>query len=356
MAYRSIAKNDPRYDSSSIIVSVENEELEAESCSYGDDITLSKVRAMFARLAVGEAEGLYEAAVLEMTMHRDAHQGLLVDLKQKANGGPVNRVPVTITVSYSERGVNPGETLPQLTDTLYGCRYLGTKHGHNVSADPLKVTARFSVHIIKWHGDIFLGPSEKGGDVFAGATRFFEELTPWNTMKMDGEPFPSERAPCIVVVDAPVKYATDKKKSRGRDGRKIVTVGYMSATVTLTLKIWTRPQWDAFCEKLKVLHPKFNPDRRNGRAVSSEILDKYFIGRIYIDEIGSPTEAEPGVLQVVMKASEVYEGDKKDVTKKVTTQAGRDVPTNQRVDLRSSSIPKVGGLGPQPGETDQGDE
>ena len=356
MGQKVIDKNDPRYDPSSVIVSMDSEQFEAEHVSYGDALTLSKIRAMFARISVGEAEGQYEATEAELTMHRDEHQRLLDALKSKAGGGPVSRAAVTINVSYSELSVNPGEALPQITDTLLACRYLGSAHSHSAGSDPLKVTARFSVHRVRWHGDIFLAPSEKGGDVFAGAARFDEELSPWNTLKFNGNPFPSENAPCIVTVETSLRYATDKKKKIGRDGRKIIVRGYQSADVTFTLKMWTRPQWDAFGRMLGIIHPKLNPDRRNGHRVYSEVLDKYGIDKVYIEEIGAPTEAEPGVIQVVIKAVEVYDGDTGNVTRQIKPIAGRNVPTDQRVPLKDVSVPVVGGLAPDLGEVGTGDE
>lgn len=156
MAYRNIDKNDPRYDPSSVIISVENEEVEAEGANYGDSVTVGEARALGNSKPVGDTAGQYKADELELTMHQDAHQRFLERLKQLANGLPVSRRRLTITVSYSEIDPRTATGMPQQTDTIKGCRYIGTKKSQAQGSDPIKVTCRFYVHSITWHGDIQL--------------------------------------------------------------------------------------------------------------------------------------------------------------------------------------------------------
>lgn len=156
MAYRNIDKNDPRYDPSSLIVSMENEEIECESAAYGDNVTVGEARALGTSLPVGDTAGQYKADELEITMHEDAHQRLLERLKSLAGGLPVSRRRVTITASYSEIDPRNGSGMPQKTDTIEGARYIGTKKSASQGSDPLKVTARFYVHRVRWHGEIYL--------------------------------------------------------------------------------------------------------------------------------------------------------------------------------------------------------
>ncbi len=148
-----IARNDPRFDASSMVVKFDGDEIEFVSISYADKVTPGIASAGGTQIDVGSTPGKYKADDARLVMHKDFHAGWFMQLGATAKNqgfSGISRPRHVVTVSYAE------PDMPQLTDTLYGVRVLSGGNSDKEGSDPLTVEVSLFVWRIKYHGDVSL--------------------------------------------------------------------------------------------------------------------------------------------------------------------------------------------------------
>lgn len=175
-----------------------------------------------------------------------------------------------------------------------------------------------------------------------GGVIYPEELNEWNTFKLDGDLFPSPNAPCTVVFEGGVANVIDKKKKKGKDGALLVDRGYRAAEITAVLTFWTDGHYQAYKRRLPDCHPKFSFNKRKAHKIENPDLADLDITEVYISSIGLPQNGSDwGIRTVTWKLTEVFDGDKENVTKKVKPTGGREVPVKKSFQSGSAAIPDV---------------
>lgn len=198
-------------------------------------------------------------------------------------------------------------------------------------------------------------------EFWAGGGGWEGRLGPWSTLILDGLVFPGvisydEPGACAVEIKGEVRYRIDSKKVKGHDGHKLTAEGYEPTKCVALVRMWRREQWDAFQAYLPTISPKIPRQRQkvvNGKPQVQTVTKKllglpsapivtnadgstyryptgattpvmesyrpsfeashpwlaaYGIGRVYINEISFPEEADGRMVRVVkMSLWEVFE-------------------------------------------------
>jgi hypothetical protein len=157
----------------------------------------------------------------------------------------------------------------------------------------------------------------------------------WDHIVISGEQFLG-----LAQVTAKVENRIDKKPAAGKHGAVIRFQGYEPGEISITLRAWTEPLYDAMLQIITRLRP------RKGQAptaidVTHPALTALDISSVYVKEISSPEERDRGVWEVKISALEFF--DVKD-GKNVSKKPGAD----QRSDIRANDPSFVGDAPPTP--------
>lgn len=155
MGYNNIDRDDPRYDPSSMIVKVDDEEIEWIAISYGDDTDIALARAGGTSEVVGSGPGAYNPQGGSLRMHKDKAQEFLQALASDAidlGANRVSAVPHTITVAYAEWN------MPTIVDRIENVRFKGAQPGSAEGGSSTLAIMEIPMifHRVKWGGLIHI--------------------------------------------------------------------------------------------------------------------------------------------------------------------------------------------------------
>ncbi len=153
MSYNNIDRDDPRFDPSSMIVKVDDEEIEWMAISYGDGTDIALARAGGTAMVVGQGPGLYNPAGGSLRMHKDKAQEFFARLFESAQALGTNRVsavPHIITVAYAEWN------MPTVVDRIESVRFsgqqAGSAEGGSNTLSMIEIPLIFNR--VKWGGNV----------------------------------------------------------------------------------------------------------------------------------------------------------------------------------------------------------
>jgi hypothetical protein len=153
MGYRNIDKDDPRYDPSSMVIKVDDEEIEWMAFSYGDDTDIPLARAGGTPMVVGQGPGSYMPKGGSLRMHKNFARDYFRRLFQQAQALGANRVsavPHIVTVAFAEW--NMATTVDRIEALRFKGKDPGSAEGGGNSLSMVEVPVLFSR--VKWDGDI----------------------------------------------------------------------------------------------------------------------------------------------------------------------------------------------------------
>jgi len=134
----------------------------------------------------------------------------------------------------------------------------------------------------------------------------------WDYAMIGGEWLPG-----LCVVKTNTKRDVQLKKAKDRSGQSLEDQGNLNATGTITMRIWTDPQWQEWLRIFPIIQPR----REGGAKDPLEIIHPEPNGKgvkaIFIDEIPGYPPPEKGILTITMRFVEW-----KPKPKPVTTGSG----------------------------------
>lgn len=153
MGYRNIDKDDPRYDPSSMVIKVDDEEIEWMAISYGDSTDIPLARAGGTSMVVGQGPGSYTPKGGSLRLHKnfaEIYFARLFAQSQELGANRVSAVPHIVTVAYAEWN------MPTVVDRIEAMRFTGqdpgSAEGGGNSLSMIEVPIVFSR--VKWSGFI----------------------------------------------------------------------------------------------------------------------------------------------------------------------------------------------------------
>jgi hypothetical protein len=155
MGYQNIDRDNPRFDPSSLIVTVDGIPIEWISISYSDDTDIALARAGGTSEVVGSGPGSYNPGGGTIKMHKDFYTAYMLSLYQVAVGlgaFRISAVPHVILVSYAEWN------MATVTDRIEYGRFKGAQPGgaEGGTSTLITVDVPFIFHRIKWNGTIHI--------------------------------------------------------------------------------------------------------------------------------------------------------------------------------------------------------
>lgn len=141
-------------------------------------------------------------------------------------------------------------------------------------------------------------------------------LQPWDTIYLNGEQWPG-----VITAECRPVLRIDLKKKNGSDGGPLIERGFEHAKVIITVKFWTRGQWDILQQRVEGIWRK--PGKPwpveiksssgqvtvPGVKVDHPALQFLNITKIGIESIESPRPApEFGAFMVRINAVQDFEG------------------------------------------------
>lgn len=123
-----------------------------------------------------------------------------------------------------------------------------------------------------------------------GGILHVEEVTPWNTLLLDGGVFPSDDAPMFIISGptGQVGFDVDRRQRKNRSGRKKTSTGSKSPQWTIGFQIITAAQWAAFEVLLPQINPKLDANRAKVRKIYHPFLAAYEITQAFIHRMEIP--------------------------------------------------------------------
>jgi hypothetical protein len=116
-----------------------------------------------------------------------------------------------------------------------------------------------------------------------------EQVTPWNTLLLDGVTFPSAEAPMFITsMSGEVGFDVDRRQRKNRSGRKKTSTGSKSPQWTMGFQIITSEQYQAWKALLPQINPKLDANRAKVRRVFHPFLADYEITQAFIHRLPFP--------------------------------------------------------------------
>lgn len=153
MGFMQLDRNDPRFDPSSMVVKIDNDEVEWVSISYGDSTEIEHARAGGTPYVVGDGPGKYTPKDGEIKFHKNwisDYMQVLMSRARQAGARRVSALRFTITISYAEWN------MPTITDTLINARLASRDPGgaEGGSAALVMESVALKYTRVKWHGGV----------------------------------------------------------------------------------------------------------------------------------------------------------------------------------------------------------
>ena len=111
-----------------------------------------------------------------------------------------------------------------------------------------------------------------------------EQITPWNTVKLDGGLIASPTAPLFLKsMSGSVGFEIDRRTRKNRSGQKKTATGAKSAKWTGQFIWWTKEQYDGWLTLLPQINPHLAANKLKTRRIEHPFLTDYGItsGTIY---------------------------------------------------------------------------
>ena len=116
-----------------------------------------------------------------------------------------------------------------------------------------------------------------------------DEITPWNTLKLDGATFASETAPLFLrSITGGVGFDIDRRKRKNKSGKKKTGTGSKSPQWTMLFIFWTYEQYSAWRTYLPQINPHLAANRMKVRKFYHPFLDDYDITQGTIHRLDFP--------------------------------------------------------------------
>ncbi len=177
----------------------------------------------------------------------------------------------------------------------------------------------------------FLEPSTSGSLTFwsgeVSGTIDYDTISPWNTLRLDGDYFPGRSAPMFIKeISGKVGFDVDRRQRKNRSGRKKVATGSKSPKWSMLFSIITPEQYAAWQAILPQINPKLDANRAKVRQVYHPFLADYEITQAFIYEMDIPRWGEGLIADVTIYFEDVGAPD---TTEKKTLKPTNNPEENQ---------------------------
>ena len=157
----------------------------------------------------------------------------------------------------------------------------------------------------------------------------------WEQILLGAHPLPG-LAQTIKVIRS---QKLDVKSAPGASGATITYQGYEPAQVEITLRLWTRAQWEALQARLPELEPKAGQKPPTPFAIAHPLLALRNVQSVYIQEVRGPEETSPGMWDVTLKCLEYCSKPKSHSTHTPKTSQALGPMANQLIDPPAAPVP-----------------
>lgn len=116
-----------------------------------------------------------------------------------------------------------------------------------------------------------------------------EQITPWNTIKLDGSIVASDTAPLFLKsISGSVGFEIDRRTRKNRSGQKKTATGANSPKWTMQFIWWTKEQYDAWQAYLPQINPHLAANRLKTRRIEHPFLSDYEITQCVVYKMDIP--------------------------------------------------------------------